>query len=60
MKSTILKLNFPLWQYLNQQVFKPNSPVVLNPYRFWVLHRLHHLERCWLIYYEPEKGSRNT
>ncbi|MEO1521092.1 MAG: hypothetical protein AAFU78_09970 [Cyanobacteria bacterium J06633_2] len=60
MISRISKLKFPLWQYLKQPVFQADNPLILNPSRYWFMHRASHLERCWLIHFEPEKGSRNT
>lgn len=37
---------FPLWTYLNQPVFTPRHKTILNPRRFWYLHRIEVLERC--------------
>jgi hypothetical protein len=48
------KIQFPLWQFLNQPVFNPQSPLVLNPARFWQRYQLEHLERCWNRTYRPE------
>lgn len=58
--SKARKLTFPIWQFLNQPLFRSGSPVILNPNRFWGHYKLKHLERCWTMYYEPEKGSRNS
>lgn len=54
-----LKVRFPLWKFLNQPVFNPQSPLVLNPRRFWQLYQLDHLERCWIRAYRPEERFRS-
>ena len=38
---------FPIWQYLQQPLFEPNSPPVLNPHRYWQLYAVWHLKRCF-------------
>jgi hypothetical protein len=54
-----LKMRFPLWQFLQQPVFDPKTPLELNPTRFWQRYRLEHLERCWIRAYRPEERFRN-
>jgi hypothetical protein len=46
---------FPLWKYLNQRLFDPKEPLVLNPNRFWQQHQIQYLERCWSCQYRPEE-----
>jgi hypothetical protein len=41
-----VKLNFPIWAFLNQPLFNPNFRVILNPNRFRQLYHLQLLERC--------------
>ncbi|WP_335035860.1 hypothetical protein [Nostoc sp.] len=41
------KIQFPLWQYLNQPLFGRDTRLVLNPQRFALIWRLQLLERCW-------------
>ncbi len=38
---------FPLAEYLNQLLFNPTRKTILNPLKFWHLHKLELLERCW-------------
>lgn len=53
------KMNFPLWQFLNQPLFDPRSPLILNPRRFWHRYQIEYLERCWFKNYRPEERFRN-
>jgi hypothetical protein len=41
------KIQFPLWQYLNQSLFSPDAKLVLNPHRFAYTWRIELLKRCW-------------
>ncbi|MEA5625274.1 hypothetical protein [Nostoc sp. UHCC 0251] len=41
------KIQFPLWQYLNQPLFSHDTKLVWNPQRFALIWRLRLLERCW-------------
>lgn len=54
-----LKCRFPLWKYLNQPVFDPQSPLVLNPNQFWQRHQIEYLERCWIRAFRPEERFRS-
>ncbi|MBF2049239.1 MAG: hypothetical protein EDM05_68960 [Leptolyngbya sp. IPPAS B-1204] len=54
-----LKIRFPLWKFLNQPVFNPQNPLILNPKRFWRRYQLEHLERCWIRTYRPEERFPN-
>ena len=49
------RVRFPLWLYLNQPLFDPNSKAVINPYRFWNLYQIRYLERCLERQYRPEE-----
>ncbi|NJL11508.1 MAG: hypothetical protein HC908_18945 [Calothrix sp. SM1_7_51] len=40
------KINFPLWQYLNQPLFSQETKLVVNPRRFAYMYRIQLLERC--------------
>lgn len=40
------RLTFPLWQFLNQPVFRSSHTPILNPRRFWYLYQIEVLERC--------------
>ena len=61
-RSMHVFFKFPVWQYLQQPLFEPNSPPVLNPRRYWQLYTVWHLghcladsglEHCWdLDYYQ--------
>ncbi|MBD1844659.1 hypothetical protein H6F89_14895 [Cyanobacteria bacterium FACHB-63] len=42
----MLKLQFPLWQYLNQPLFHIACPLILNPRRYSYYYRVALLERC--------------
>lgn len=46
MFSKYRKIRFPFWQYLNQPIFTSEFNTVLNPRRFWRIHRIDLLERC--------------
>lgn len=48
-------LKFPLWAYLKQPVFSSHYKTKLNPWVFWHIYRLDHLERCWTKVYKPEE-----
>ncbi len=48
-------MRFPILPYLYQPVFSRNYTTVLNPWRFWYLHQVRYLERCWLRDYRPER-----
>ncbi|WP_181256825.1 hypothetical protein [Merismopedia glauca] len=39
-------LKFPIWQFLNQELFNQETPLILNPYRFRYVYRINLLERC--------------
>jgi hypothetical protein len=54
-----MKMRFPLWQFLNQPVFDPNCPIILNPTIFWQRYQLEHLQRCWFKAYRPEERFRS-
>jgi hypothetical protein len=41
------KIQFPIWQYLNQPLFEKSSRTVLNPRRFWYVYQIERLERCF-------------
>jgi hypothetical protein len=49
-----MKMSFPFWQFLNQPVFSSSYKLILNPQRFWHVHKVEVLERCWSKAYEPE------
>lgn len=49
------KLNFPLWDYLNQPLFDAQRPIILNPQQFWRFHQVQYLERCWSRRFRPEE-----
>jgi hypothetical protein len=51
-------MQFPLFPYLHQPVFSHSYKTVLNPWRFWRLHQVRYLERCWLRDYSPEQHHR--
>lgn len=38
---------FPWWDYLNQPLFDPQQPFILNPKAFRRYHHVNQLERCW-------------
>lgn len=59
MKFNLLKSRFPLWKFLNQPVFDPQMPLVLNPQQFWQRHQIEYLERCWIRAYLPEERFRS-
>jgi hypothetical protein len=40
------KIQFPLWQYLNQPLFT-SKKVFLHPRRFAYFYRVELLKRCW-------------
>ena len=48
-------MRFPLFPYLHQPVFSRTYKTVLNPWRFWYLHQVRYLERCWLREYRPDE-----
>ncbi len=48
------KIKFPLWQYLNQPLFNPDSKLIWNPYRFASIWRIQLLEKCWQKEYNTE------
>ncbi|MTJ28423.1 hypothetical protein FJR37_00725 [Aphanizomenon sp. UHCC 0183] len=41
------KINFPLWQYLNQPLFSYHIQVIWNLQRFAMLWRIQLLEQWW-------------
>lgn len=43
------KLNFPIWQYLTQPIFRATQPLVLDPRRFLHHHHVELLERCLAV-----------
>ncbi|MGF1497652.1 MAG: hypothetical protein ACFB8W_12635 [Elainellaceae cyanobacterium] len=52
-------LRFPVWKYLNQELFNAEAPAILHPVRYWQVYKCHHLERCWSLTYQPERESSN-
>jgi hypothetical protein len=58
MNSEAQPVKFPLWQFLNQPLFDANNKAILNPSRFWYLHRVELLERCWYLECDS-KGTAN-
>jgi hypothetical protein len=48
-------IKFPLWQFLNQPVFRASYVPVLNPRRFWYLYQIELLERCFEKQCEPTR-----
>jgi hypothetical protein len=46
MLSALYKLQFPVWQYLNQPLFQDARPLILSPQRFSYHYRIELLERC--------------
>lgn len=52
-------LQFPVWKFLNQRLLDPQSPLILNPRRFYYRHQIDHLERCWASQHRPEEHFRN-
>ena len=59
MTDPSLKLQFPLWQFLNQPIFNSKMPLVLNPGQFWQRYQITHLERCFGRAYRPEEHFRS-
>jgi hypothetical protein len=51
------KIQFPLWQYLNQPLFKHETKVIWSPHRFALLWRIELLERC-LAKHSDAKGHQ--
>jgi hypothetical protein len=47
MLSKLKQNGFLLWLFLNQPIFSRTSPAVLSPSRFWHLHKVQLLKRCW-------------
>ena len=45
--NSTIKVNFPLYRFVSQLLFKPLTEVVLNPVHFWYLYRVELLECCW-------------
>jgi hypothetical protein len=39
-------IKFPVWDFLNQELFKQENPLILNPHRFWYVYRINLLEKC--------------
>lgn len=37
---------FPLWKYLNQSLGNKVTPLIWNPYKFWLHYQEEHLARC--------------
>ncbi|WAL60854.1 hypothetical protein [Thermocoleostomius sinensis] len=50
---------FPIWKFLNQRLFDPTAPVVLDPQRFWRMHQIQYLERCLNMRHRPEEHFRS-
>ncbi|GJD19314.1 hypothetical protein RIVM261_042700 [Rivularia sp. IAM M-261] len=46
-KNQYIKVIFPVWQYLNQPLYHPDT--VINPFKYWQKYRLYLLEYCWNI-----------
>ncbi|MBW4464113.1 MAG: hypothetical protein KME07_01565 [Pegethrix bostrychoides GSE-TBD4-15B] len=59
MNDPKFKIQFPIWQFLNQPIFDAKTPLVLNPSRFWQHYQITHLERCWGRAYRPEQRFRS-
>jgi hypothetical protein len=59
MTSKRRTIRFPIWKFLNQPLFDPQMPVVLDPGLFWRLYQVQYLRRCWDSNYRPEKRSHN-
>lgn len=53
MNLKIRQITQPIWEYLNQPIFDPQS--VWKPNRFWYVYKIHLLERCW----QKESPSQN-
>jgi len=49
-----IKIQFPLWQYLNQPVFSSTTKLILNPRQFQYFYRVETLERCLVIEYDSQ------
>ncbi|MBW4612528.1 MAG: hypothetical protein KME21_04475 [Desmonostoc vinosum HA7617-LM4] len=47
MASKHTKIQFPIWQYLNQPLFSRDTKLILNPHHFAYTWRIQLLERCW-------------
>lgn len=59
MFSRIFKSRFPIWEFLNQPLFDPETALILNPSDFWQHYRVILLERCWSItYHDGNKYPR--
>ena len=44
-----------LWGYLSQRVFSTKPKLILNPFRFLLIHRMRLLEQCWHKDYQIEQ-----
>lgn len=49
-----IKIQFPLWQYLNQPVFSSTTKLILNPRQFRYFYQVETLERCFAIEYDSQ------
>ena len=59
MNTSPKRLRFPVWKFLNQRVFDPETPAFFMPHKYWRYYKCQHLETCWMMEYQPEPGSRN-
>lgn len=46
MSNPDYSLKFPIWQFLNQEIFDKDNPLILNPHRYWYVYRINLLEKC--------------
>ncbi|MGQ9873521.1 hypothetical protein [Leptodesmis sp.] len=52
-------MQFPLWKYLKQPVFEPNSKTILDPRRYWRCYQVEMLERCLAIEFTSKDLGRD-
>ena len=46
MAPKLVKVRFPIWEFLNQPIFSSTNKLILNPRLFAYLYRIQLLERC--------------
>ena len=55
----ISKINFPVWQYLNQSLFNEHCPAILSPSLYFHFYQVRYLDKCWSRLHRPEERFRN-
>jgi len=58
-KIKISKINFPIWQYLDQSLFNEHCPAILSPRLYFHLYQVRYLEKCWSHLHRPEERFKN-